>query len=91
MKSKSIYKDEDEAAPEQIQIALSPKFAARALSISEKTLWNISTPRGSLPCVRMGKSRISYFVHQIQAWADRELVRQQRGTDPSISRGEKAA
>ena len=38
---------------------LSVKDAAKALGISQRTLWGISAPRGPLPVVRIG-TRILY-------------------------------
>jgi len=75
---KSIYPDQP--APELPRLALRPKEAATALGMSEKSLWSLTQPRGSLPCVRHG-SRVCYYVHQLQAWADEELARQQRATE----------
>jgi hypothetical protein len=33
--------------------------AARALSISQRTLWGLTAPRGPIPCVRLG-GRVLY-------------------------------
>lgn len=33
-----------------------PAEMAKKLKISEKSLWNITEPRGSIPCVRIGRS-----------------------------------
>ena len=44
--------------------------------MSEKALFSRTFPRGDIPAVKVG-SRVVYFQHQIRAWADRELVRQQ--------------
>lgn len=35
-------------------LALRPREAAKALSISERTLWALTAPRGPIPCVRVG-------------------------------------
>lgn len=72
---KSIYKD-SEPAPTIPRLALRPREAAIALGMSEKALWSITAPRGSLMAVKIG-SRVAYFCHHVQAWADRELARQQ--------------
>ncbi len=43
------------------------KQAANVLQISERTLWSFTTPRGSLPCVRIGKS-VRYDPADLKAW-----------------------
>lgn len=37
-------------------LLLKPREAAQVLSISERTLWGLSAPRGPIPTVRLGKS-----------------------------------
>ena len=37
------------------QLALSPRDAARALSMSEKGLWNLTKPRGPIPAAKIGR------------------------------------
>ena len=37
---------------------------AEALSVSEKTLWNYSQPRGPIPCYRLG-SRVLYDLREV--------------------------
>ena len=51
------------------RLLLSARDAAAALSISERTLWSITAPRGDLPCVRVGQ-RILYGVDDLRAWID---------------------
>jgi predicted DNA-binding transcriptional regulator AlpA len=72
---KSVYRD-DQSAPPIPRLALRPREAAIALGMSEKAVWDRSWPRGDIPAVKLG-SRVVYFVHQLQAWADKELARQQ--------------
>jgi len=44
------------ALPDQPdRLLLTPRAAAQALAIGERTLWNL-TNRGELPCVRLGRS-----------------------------------
>jgi len=43
--------------------------AAKRLSISEKTLWSITNPRGPLICVRIGRS-VRYAPADLQAYID---------------------
>jgi hypothetical protein len=40
-------------------LLISAKHAANALSISERTLWGITAPRGPLPAVKIG-TRVLY-------------------------------
>jgi len=52
-------------------LALRPREAARAMSISERTLWGLTAPRGPIPCVRIGKGKrrtVLYPVANLQAW-----------------------
>jgi predicted DNA-binding transcriptional regulator AlpA len=63
--------------PDVPRLALRPREAAVALGVSEKALWSLTSPRGSLPCVRVG-SRVTYWAHQLRAWADAQLEKQQR-------------
>lgn len=81
---KSMYRDQSQ--PEMQQLAMTPTQAARALNLSPKKLWLISQPRGSLPCLKLG-SRVAYFPHQIQQWADEELARQQREAEQAATQG----
>jgi hypothetical protein len=37
-------------------ILFTPREAAKALRISEKTLWSMTVPRGPIPSVRLGRS-----------------------------------
>ena len=44
--------------------------AAKALNVSERTLWTL-TQTGKIPAVRIGKRGIRYDPHDIQAWIKR--------------------
>ncbi len=72
---RSIYPQDP--TPEPPRLAYRAREAATALGMSEKALWDRTSPRGDIPAVKIG-SRVLYFVHQIQGWADEELARQQR-------------
>jgi len=41
--------------------------AAEALGISPRTLWEHTSPRGSIPAVRIGK-RVMYFPESLRWW-----------------------
>ena len=49
-----------------IQLALSPRAAAKALGISERLLWS-KTNCGEIPHVRIGK-RVLYPVGSLKEW-----------------------
>ena len=52
-------------------LALRPREAAKALGISERMLWSLTAPRGTIPAVRIG-TRVLYPVTGLQAWLDRQ-------------------
>jgi hypothetical protein len=43
--------------------------AARLLSISLRSLWGLTSPRGDMPCVKLGRS-VRYDVRDLVAWID---------------------
>jgi predicted DNA-binding transcriptional regulator AlpA len=49
------------------KLLVTPREAARLLSICEKTLWSLTAPRGPLPAVRLGRS-VRYDVVDLQAF-----------------------
>lgn len=49
------------------KLLLSPREAAHTLSVSEKSLWLHTTPRGPIPCVRLGRS-VRYSVDALKAY-----------------------
>lgn len=44
--------------------------AAKLLSISTRTLWAMTVPRGDLPAVRIGRS-VRYSSSDLAAWIER--------------------
>ena len=50
------------------KLLLTPREAAKALSVSERTLWSITAPRGNLPSVRVGTRSVRYSLDAIRAW-----------------------
>lgn len=58
-------------APEQLRttLLLNPSDAAAALSICERSLWAVTAPRGSLRCVRIGRS-VRYDLNDLREWLD---------------------
>ncbi len=58
------------------KLLLSAREAAKALSISERTLWSFTQPRGSIPSVKIG-SRILYSVDALRKMIEAEEEAQQ--------------
>ncbi|MBI1303547.1 MAG: hypothetical protein GC172_07130 [Phycisphaera sp.] len=52
-------------------LALRPREAAKALGISERMLWSLTAPRGTIQSVRVGSCAL-YPVTELQAWLDRQ-------------------
>ncbi len=48
-------------------LALRPRDAAKALALSERTLWSLTAPRGPIPVVRVGTARL-YRLADLDAW-----------------------
>jgi predicted DNA-binding transcriptional regulator AlpA len=60
---------------ESPSLALRPREAAQALGISPRTLWGLTTPRGPVPCLRIGHGKrqtVLYPVADLQAWLTRQ-------------------
>jgi predicted DNA-binding transcriptional regulator AlpA len=49
-------------------LLVTSRQAARLLSISEKTLWSLSSPRGPIPTVRVGVRSVRYSVASLRDW-----------------------
>jgi hypothetical protein len=62
------------AAPAPL-LALRPKDAAKALGIGQRKLWELTQPRGPIPCVRVGCCVI-YPCHLLQAWLAAQAARE---------------
>lgn len=61
-------------------LALRPREAAKALGISPRTLWGLTSPRGPIPCLRLGHGKrqtVLYPVAELQTW----LSQQAKGGD----------
>jgi excisionase family DNA binding protein len=56
------------------RLLLTPRAAAGALSVSERTLWGMTSPRGPIPAVRLGRA-VRYPADALRAW----IVAQQEG------------
>jgi len=53
------------------KLLLSAQEASKALSISARSLWARTAPRGSIPSIRLG-SRVLYSTSALQKWIDAE-------------------
>ena len=56
------------------KLLLSPREAACAMSLSARTLWSITSPRGDLPCVKCGRC-VRYDPRDLLAWAEKRKQR----------------
>ncbi len=62
-------------------LAIRPREAAKALSISARTLWGLTAPRGPIPCLRIGHGKrqtVLYPVAELQAWLNQSRERGSR-------------
>jgi hypothetical protein len=59
----------DSLTPIPDRLAVPPQEAARLLSISERTLWGLTAPRGPIPSVRFGRF-VRYDVAALRRWLD---------------------
>jgi hypothetical protein len=68
-------------------LALRPRDAATALGISERLLWSLSTPRGPIPCTRVGGRGgcVLYRVADLDAWLTRQGQPAKGGGDDNAS------
>ena len=57
--------------PVTLHLALRPRDAAKALGISERLLWSLTAPRGTIRSVRVGNC-VLYPVGELRAWLDRQ-------------------
>ena len=54
----------------QIRLLLSPREAAKALSVCEKTLWTL-TQKGEIPVMRMGRA-VRYPLDRLKEWIEKQ-------------------
>lgn len=63
-------------------LAYRPKQAAEVLGVCERTLWNLTAPRGPIPCLRVGKGKrqiVLYPIAELTAWMNQEAQEQNGG------------
>lgn len=58
----------NEHAP--VKLLLTPRQAAAALQLSERTLWEL-THRGEIPRLKIGAS-VRYDLRDLQSWIDKK-------------------
>jgi excisionase family DNA binding protein len=63
-----------DGTPAAPQLLLTARAAAVALSVSARTLWAMTHPRGPLPAIRIGRA-VRYSAEALRAW----IAAQQRG------------
>ncbi len=64
-------------------LALRPRDAAKSLGISPRTLWGLTTPRGPIPCLRIGhgnRQTVLYPVADLQAWLSQQAEAEKGAT-----------
>jgi hypothetical protein len=49
------------------KLLLSARDAAGALSVSQRTLWSMTQPRGAIPAIRLG-ARVLYSIDDLRRW-----------------------
>jgi len=65
-----------------VPLSLRPRDAAKALGISERTLWGLTSPRGPIPCLRVGPGRrqtVLYPVAELEAWLSQQAESEKGG------------
>jgi len=53
------------------RLLLSAQEAAKALGVSQRTLWGQTVPRGTIPFVRVG-GRVLYPIDRLRRWIDEQ-------------------
>jgi len=66
-------KDAAAGTDSPLRLLLTPREAAEALSVSDRTLWAWTAPRGPIPCVRIGRCA-RYTLADLEAFAERQKV-----------------
>ena len=57
------------------RLALRPHEAAKALGISPRTLWAQTSPRGPIPCIRVGSGKsgcVLYSTDELKLWLNQQ-------------------
>ena len=70
----------------QIPLALRPREAAKALSISERHLWQLAHD-GVIPCVRIGSGKrptVLYPLDVLQSWLSQQVNKPKEGSNDAV-------
>jgi hypothetical protein len=63
-------------------LALRPRDACKALGVSPRLLWSLTSPRGPIPAAYLGSGRrrsVLYPVAELQAWLSRQAKAEEGG------------
>ena len=66
-------------AKRPVSLTLRVREAAEALGICERTLYQLTAPRGPIPCVRIGRGKrktVLYSVDALKEWVSRQAEAQ---------------
>lgn len=63
---------ENEERAQNSERLMTIREAADLLNVSERTVWNLTNPRGDIPCVRIG-SALRYEQGSLRQWLERKL------------------
>lgn len=55
-------------------ILLTPREAATALSISERTLYSLTVPRGDIPVIMRNGKVFRYYAQHLNEWAEKKSL-----------------
>ena len=60
------------------RLLLTPRHAAEALAVCERTLWSLTQPRGPIDCIRIGRA-VRYDPRDLEAFIDAQKA---KGVNP---------
>lgn len=70
MDSEDIMSNWKQDKREQVRLLLSPREAAKALSVCERTLYGL-TKAGKLPVIRIGRA-VRYSLDDLRVWIENQ-------------------
>ena len=71
-------------------LALRPRDAAKSLGISARTLWGLTSPRGPIPCLRIGHGKrqtVLYPVAMLDEWMAEQAKLEKRDATLDVQQG----
>jgi len=66
-------------------LLINSRDAAKALSISEKTLWSLTAPRGPVPAIRIGERSVRYSVVALEQWIAEQIRAETKADEPTLA------